>query len=182
MVWFPLDFIDFETVFTVVPGNVFDFGDGGFRLMPIIPPRCHQEVTKCDKQSTPNEDMSLEWLGTISPPTLWRINKSPTRISSGRRYNRSRWPSRTSYITWRSTNLKHMSKQQTLNVLLIWCRRLYPVTYQMKKLKRLVTISEIPFSTMPKTLLRTGPTTRGERPVPLRCLWMYECWWRLRHR
>ena len=132
MVWFLLDFIDFETVFTVIPGTMFDFGDGGFRLMPIIPPRCHQEVTKCDKQSTPSEDMSLEWLGTMSPPTLWRINKSPTRISFGRRYNRLRWPSRTSYITWRSTNLKHTSKQQTLNVLSIWHGRLYQVTYQMK--------------------------------------------------
>ena len=29
MVWFPLDFIDFETVFTVVPGTMFDFVDGG---------------------------------------------------------------------------------------------------------------------------------------------------------
>ena len=28
-VWFSLDFIDFETVFTVVPGAVLDFGDGG---------------------------------------------------------------------------------------------------------------------------------------------------------
>ena len=86
MVWFPLDFIDFETVFTVVPGTMFDFGDRGFRLMPIIPPRCHQEVTKCDKQLTPSEDMSLGWLGTMSPPTLWRISKSPTRISFGRHY------------------------------------------------------------------------------------------------
>ena len=37
-----------------------------------------------------------------------------------------------SYITWRSTNLKHTSKQQTLNVLSIWHGRLYQVTYQMK--------------------------------------------------
>ena len=146
---FSLDFIDFETVLTAVPGAVLDFGDGGFRLMPIIPPHCHHEVTRCDKHLTPSEDMRLEWLGTTSPPTLWRIDQSLTRTSSGRRINRSRWPSRTSYITWRSMNWKHTSKQRTLNVLSIWCGRLYPVTYQMTRLKRIVTILEIPFPLYP---------------------------------
>ena len=42
-VWFSLDFIDFETVFTVVPGPVLDFGDGGISANPSpLSPRGHK--------------------------------------------------------------------------------------------------------------------------------------------